>query len=106
MTVDEVRAIREKISLKTINMTKEELCLYYARGANEMERRIAEIRSIRGIALESSSDVSTGKSKQKNEHAFIRGAEYYANLSKTIVSANTGPNIAVHEPTENYDSND
>ena len=106
MTVDEVRAIREKISLETINMTAEELCLYFARGANDIERRIAEIRSKRGITLESSNDVSTEKSKQKNEHAFIRGVEYYANLSKTNASANAGSNIAVHESTESYDSND
>ena len=42
MTVDEVRAIREKKSLETIEMTAEELNVYFDKGANEIRDMINE----------------------------------------------------------------
>ena len=51
MTVEEVRAIREKISLETVGMTTDELHAYFAKGAVKMEKRIAEIRKEKGIVL-------------------------------------------------------
>ena len=105
MTVDEVRAIREKMSLETIGMTSEELHQYFTQGAADIKQRIEEIRKKKGIIIEPRNHGSSSKPLQKNEHAFIRGAEYYANLSKADASANAGRNIAVHEPAENYDSN-
>jgi len=44
MTVDEVRAIREKKSLETIGMTTEELNKYFDKGANEIQEMINEIQ--------------------------------------------------------------
>jgi hypothetical protein len=102
MTIDEIRAIREATSLETIGMTTEELHQHFARGATDIERRIAEIRKKRGIVVEPSRRDSADKQSQRNEHAFIRGAEYYANLTKANADANTGNNMAVHEPKENY----
>ena len=47
MTVDEVRAIREKKSLETVGMSVSELNAYYSKGANEVQKRIDEIRKKR-----------------------------------------------------------
>ena len=47
MTVDEVRAIREKKSLETVGMSVSELNAYYSKGANEMQKRIDAIRKKR-----------------------------------------------------------
>ena len=44
MTVDEVRAIREKKSLETIGMTTEELSSYFSKGASEIQRMVDKIR--------------------------------------------------------------
>jgi len=44
VTVEEVRAIKEKKSLETTGMTGEELSAYYAKGATEMQKLIDEIR--------------------------------------------------------------
>ena len=111
MTVNEVREIRERLSLEARGMSTEEQQKRITDGAADAKRKIEEIRKKKGIVFTSvltSQEKSEAENKkmQKNEHAFIRGAEYYANLSKTNASANTGSNIAVHEPTENYDSND
>jgi len=51
MTVEEVRAIREIISLEAAGMTTDELHAYFAKGAAKMEERIAEIRKEKGIVL-------------------------------------------------------
>jgi len=106
MTINEVRAIREKASLETIGMTTEELRQYFAQGANDIERRIADIRKKRGIALESINNSDTSKLLQKKEDGFIRGAEYYAGLTTAKADENAGYNIAVYESLEDYDSND
>jgi len=106
MTVDEVRDIREKTSLETINMTVDELRLYFAHGATDIESRIVKIRKIKGIILDSTCDSVINKAKHKNEHAYIRGAEYYANSSNTNVNVNTEQGVSVHEPTENSSGND
>jgi len=96
MTVDEIREIREKTSLKTIGMTTEKLRIYYAQGATDIERRIAEIRKNKGIATFSHSNDNTSEPIQNNTHGFIRGAKYYANLT------NTKTDMAVHENPEDY----
>ena len=106
MTINEVRAIKKKISLETIGMTTEELHQYFAQEAADIERRIVDIRKKRGITFGPISNSKTSKLIQKNEYAYKRGIEYYDNLSKTDVSFNSGNNIAVHESTENYDNND
>jgi len=51
MTINEVRAIRERTSLETIGMNTEELRRYFAQGATDIERQIADIRKKRGIAF-------------------------------------------------------
>ena len=86
MTIDEIRAIREKTSLKTMGMTTEELQAYFAKGAADIEMRIAEIRMKNSIAINSHSNEPTSRPVRKNEYGFIRGAEYYANLSKANTS--------------------
>ena len=96
MTVDEVRAIRESISLEIIGMNSEELRAYFAEGAEDIERRIAEIRRKKGIAIFPQNKDNTSEQVQKNTHAYVRGAAYYANLSKSKTD------IAVHENTEDY----
>ena len=96
MTVDEIRAIREKTSLETIGMTTEELRLYFAQGATDIERRIAEIRKKKGIATNPQTNDNTREPVLKNTHGFIRGAEYYANLSKAKIIT------AVHEEPNDY----
>ena len=53
LTVDEVRAIREKISLKTSKMTSKELKTYYARSTEKFEQRISKIRKDKGIVFAS-----------------------------------------------------
>jgi len=106
MMIDEIRAIREKTSLETIGMTIEELRQYFAKGAAEIEGRIVEIRNKKGIVMESSWNDDTGKTKQKSEHAYIRGAEYYADLSKVDANSNAERYMTVSEPTENYDRKD
>ena len=50
MTVAEVRAIREKQSLETIGMTKEELQAYFAKGAGEIQKMVDEIRKEKAIS--------------------------------------------------------
>jgi len=44
MTVDEVRHIKEKISLETAGMSVSELNSYYAVGAGEIQKKIDAIR--------------------------------------------------------------
>ena len=44
MTVDEVRAIREKKSLETIEMTTKELNAYFNNGAEAIKKMIEEVR--------------------------------------------------------------
>jgi hypothetical protein len=56
MTVDEVRTIREKISLETARMNPDELRAYYADGAAKAEKRVAEIRKEKGILFQSATD--------------------------------------------------
>ena len=65
MTVDEVRAIREKTSLETIGMTTEELNQYFAQGAADIERRIAEIRKKKGFATYPQSNDKTNEPIRK-----------------------------------------
>ena len=77
MTVDEIRAIREKTSLETVVMNTVELRLYFSQGATDIERRIAEIRKKKGISTYLYSNDNTSESIQKNTHRFIRDAEYY-----------------------------
>jgi len=101
MKVDEIRAIREKTSLETIGMTTEELRIYFAQGATDIERRIAKIRKKKGIVIESRSPGSASKSLQKNEHVYIRGAEYYSRLSS--IKADNGRNTMVQEAVDDYD---
>ena len=40
MAIEEIRTIKEKISLETCNMTGEELYSYYSKGAAEIQKRI------------------------------------------------------------------
>ena len=47
MTVDEVRAIREKKSLETVGMSVSELNAYYSKGATKAQQMIDEIRKQR-----------------------------------------------------------
>ena len=96
MTVDEIREIREGISLEIIGMNSEELRAYFAEGADDIERRIAEIRRKKGIAIYPQSKGKTNEPIQKNTYGFVRGAAYYANLSKSKTD------IAVHENPEDY----
>jgi len=56
MTVDEVRSIRETISLETIGMTAEELHTYFSKSTARIEQRIAEIRKEKGIVLTSANN--------------------------------------------------
>ena len=56
MTVEEVRAIRERKSLETTNMTAKELRAYFAEGADKAEKRIAEIRREKGIEFKPASN--------------------------------------------------
>ena len=44
MTVDEVRAIRERLSLETAGMSVSELNLHISAGAKEMQKKIDEAR--------------------------------------------------------------
>lgn len=44
MTVDEVREIKEAMSLETADMSVGELHTYYSKGAKEIQRRIEELR--------------------------------------------------------------
>ena len=44
MTVDEVRAIRERKSLETTGMSVSELNSYFSVGAKEMQKKIDEAR--------------------------------------------------------------
>ena len=44
MTVDEVRAIRERKSLETTGMNVSELNAYFSLGAKEMKKKIDEAR--------------------------------------------------------------
>ena len=44
MTVEEVRAIRERLSLETAGMSVNELNSYISVGANEMQKKIDEAR--------------------------------------------------------------
>ena len=96
MTVDEIRKIRESISLEIKGMNPEELRAYYAEGAEDIERRIAEIRKKKGIAIYPQSNDNTSEPLRRNTHGYIRGAEYYANLSKAKTD------MAVHENPEDY----
>jgi hypothetical protein len=57
MFIDELRTIREEISLKTIDMTTEQLNAYYKKGANEMMKRIEDIRKKNGGKLSQPADV-------------------------------------------------
>ena len=91
MTVDEIRAIREKTSLETIGMNTEELHLYFAQGARDIERRIVEIRKEKGVAIYPQSDDNASEPVHKNTHEFICGAEYYGNLTKAKTD------MSVHE---------
>ena len=45
--IDEIRAIKERISLETCNMNSNELSAYYKKGAAEIQKRIDEIRKKR-----------------------------------------------------------
>ena len=45
--MDEIRAIKEQISLETCNMNSKELNAYYKKGAGEMQKRIDAIRKKR-----------------------------------------------------------
>jgi len=45
MTVDEVRAIKEKMSLETAGMSVSELHSFYSNGATEIQRKIDAIRA-------------------------------------------------------------
>jgi len=105
MTINEVRAIREKTSIETIGMNTEELRKYFAQGATDIERRIANIRKERGIVFKPPNNNNTNKSMKKKEHGNIYNNECFANLAKTNTNVNTGQGISVHELTENYDSN-
>ena len=96
MTVDEIREIRESISLEIIGMNTEELRAYFAEGADDIERRIAEIRRKKGISIYPQSKDNTSEQVQKNTHGFVRGAANYANLSKSKAD------MAVHENPEDY----
>jgi hypothetical protein len=45
MTIDEVREIKERISLEACNLTGDELRKYYSKGATEIQKRIDAHRS-------------------------------------------------------------
>jgi len=45
--IDEIRAIKERMSLETCNMNSNELNAYYKKGAIEMQKRIDDIRKKR-----------------------------------------------------------
>jgi len=51
MFIDELRTIREEISLETIGMTTDQLNAYYKKGADEMMKRIEEVRKQNDITL-------------------------------------------------------
>ena len=61
MTVEEVRAIRNKISLETTGMTTDELRIFFTSEATGVEQRITEIRKKKGIAFEPSIADSASK---------------------------------------------
>jgi hypothetical protein len=61
MTVAEVRVIREKQSLETVGMTTEELRAYFAKGANEVQKMIDEIRREKGIIFKVMTDSVTAE---------------------------------------------
>ena len=44
MFIDELRTIREELSLKTIDMNSEQLNAYYKKGADEAMEKIDKIR--------------------------------------------------------------
>jgi len=48
MTVEEVRQIKEQISLKTAGMSVNEMRAYYSVGASEAQKKIDDIRKHRG----------------------------------------------------------
>ena len=48
MTVEEVRTIKETMSLETIGMSVGELHTYYSKGADEIKKRVEEKRAGNG----------------------------------------------------------
>ena len=45
MTIDEIREIKEKMSLETVGMNTDELRSYYSKGANKIQKMIDKIRA-------------------------------------------------------------
>ena len=86
MTLQEVLIIKEQKSQMTKDMTTEQLNEFFAGSLREFSR-------------------ITGKRITKEEFAFTRGAEYYANLSTVKADENTGYSMAVNEPQNDYGSN-
>jgi pyruvate dehydrogenase complex dehydrogenase (E1) component len=61
MTLDEVRKIREEMSLETAGMTADELHDYCSEGATKAEQYISEIRMRRGIVFIPANEQAVGK---------------------------------------------
>ena len=49
MTMEEVRKIKETMSLETVGMSVGELHTYYSKGANEIKKRVDEKRAGNGV---------------------------------------------------------
>jgi len=54
MTVDEIRGIKEKMSLETAGFSVSELNVYYSAGAREMQEKIDAARKQRQETVECS----------------------------------------------------
>jgi len=45
MSIEEIRTIKEKMSLEAVGMNANELHSYYSKGAREIQKMINEVRS-------------------------------------------------------------
>ena len=61
MTLEEIKKIREKQSLETINMTTEEAMAYFKKGADEARRIMEDLKQERANAENKANKVAVNQ---------------------------------------------